>query len=156
MSKIEKVEEELEMQTIGEINSLIDIQSWTLDAGIQFECWNFSYNGTVVVTGDNKLTTLKRALIWARERGSNEEYEIVDHPKHYGGAEAKHEAISVIEEWELGFHLGNVVKYISRAGKKPDQDTISDLKKARWYLDRYIDIMETKDGLSGENRNRLD
>jgi glycerate-2-kinase len=68
----------------------------------------------------------------------------VDHPSHYqsGPKDADgssiYEAIKVIEAWELGFHLGNVVKYISRAGKKTP-DIIKDLEKARWYLDRYIE-----------------
>lgn len=60
----------------------------------------------------------------------------VDHPKHYGGADNSYEAIKVIEAWNLGFCLGNTVKYISRAGKKGD--AVEDLKKARWYLDREI------------------
>jgi len=72
-------------------------------------------------------------------------YESIDHPKHYGGKDAKHEAISVIEEWKLGFHLGNVIKYISRAGKKPAQNVLQDLKKAKWYLERYIELIESKD-----------
>lgn len=42
----------------------------------------------------------------------------VNHPAHYGGAGNPYEAIKVIEAWELGFCLGNTVKYISRAGKK--------------------------------------
>ncbi len=62
--------------------------------------------------------------------------EVVEHPEHYGGADNPYEAIKVIEAWELGFHLGNVVKYLSRAGKKGD--ALDDLKKARWYLDRHI------------------
>lgn len=61
----------------------------------------------------------------------------VDHPKHYGGADNPYEAIKVIEAWGLGFCLGNTVKYISRAGKKTP-DVLTDLKKARWYLDREI------------------
>lgn len=62
--------------------------------------------------------------------------EAVNHPAHYGGADNPYEAIKVIEAWELGFCLGNTVKYISRAGKKGD--IVEDLKKARWYLDREI------------------
>ena len=46
------------------------------------------------------------------------------------------EPIDVIEDWNLGFNLGNAVKYISRAGRK--DDVITDLEKARWYLDREI------------------
>ena len=40
--------------------------------------------------------------------------ESVNHPSHYGGENNQYEAIKVIEAWNLGFHLGNVVKYISR------------------------------------------
>ena len=43
--------------------------------------------------------------------------EQVDHPSHYGGAENVYEAIKVIDAWDLGFSLGNTVKYISRAGR---------------------------------------
>ena len=69
--------------------------------------------------------------------------ELVNHPQHYGGKENKYEAIKVIEAWDLGFCLGNTVKYISRAGKK--DNTIQDLKKALWYLKREIKI-RNKDG----------
>lgn len=61
--------------------------------------------------------------------------ERINHPAHYGG-DTPYEAIKVIEAWELGFCLGNTVKYINRAGKKDDE--LQDLKKARWYLDRRI------------------
>lgn len=65
--------------------------------------------------------------------------EAVDHPAHYGG-DTVYEAIKVIEAWELGFCLGNTVKYISRAGKKGS--AIEDLKKAAWYLQREIQRRE--------------
>lgn len=63
--------------------------------------------------------------------------ELVDHPKHYGGKDNPYEAIKVIEAWNLGFCLGNTIKYISRAGKK--DNTLQDLEKALWYLQREID-----------------
>lgn len=62
----------------------------------------------------------------------------IDHPQHYGGADNPFEAIKVIEAWNLGFCLGNAVKYISRAGKKKRSTRLEDLRKARWYLDREI------------------
>ncbi len=62
--------------------------------------------------------------------------ELVDQPQHYGGGDNPYEAIKVIEAWDLGFCLGNTVKYISRAGKK--DETIQDLEKALWYLKREI------------------
>lgn len=65
----------------------------------------------------------------------------VNHPPHYGGEDNPCEAIKVIEAWGLGFHIGNVVKYLSRAGKKGA--AVEDLKKARWYLDREIARLES-------------
>lgn len=61
-------------------------------------------------------------------------------PEHYQCSDSQYEPIKVIEAWGLGFCLGNVLKYISRAGKKGDR--IEDLKKARWYLDREISRSE--------------
>jgi uncharacterized protein DUF3310 len=68
--------------------------------------------------------------------------ERVDHPPHYGGADDPYEAIKVIEAWDLGFNLGNTVKYIRRCGRVGAGAPIVDLKKARWYLDREIQNME--------------
>lgn len=48
------------------------------------------------------------------------------------------EPIDVIEAWALGFCLGQIIKYVCRAGKKPGADDIQDLKKAAWYLNREI------------------
>jgi hypothetical protein len=67
--------------------------------------------------------------------------EEIHHPAHYGG-DTTYETIKVIEAWGLGFHLGNSVKYISRAGRKNPEDELTDLKKARWYLDRKITELE--------------
>lgn len=64
----------------------------------------------------------------------------INHPSHYGGADDPYEAIKVIEAWGLGFHLGNCLKYLRRAPCKGDK--FADLKKARWYLDRYIALLE--------------
>lgn len=64
----------------------------------------------------------------------------VNHPPHYktGGIET----IDFIEAKGLGYHLGNVVKYISRAGIKGTNQGLEDLRKARWYLDRAIEKNE--------------
>ena len=64
--------------------------------------------------------------------------EQVNHPQHYGGEDNPYEAIKVIEAWGLDFNLGNVVKYLSRAGKKSAETEIQDLEKALWYLKRRI------------------
>ena len=62
--------------------------------------------------------------------------EAVNHPSHYGGENNPYEAIKVIEAHNLGFNLGNAVKYILRAGKKGRAK--EDLEKAVWYLKREI------------------
>lgn len=66
--------------------------------------------------------------------------EHVNHPEHYGGENNPYEAIKVIEAWKLNFHLGNALKYISRAGKKDNLK--QDLEKAIWYIKRYIETNE--------------
>jgi hypothetical protein len=60
--------------------------------------------------------------------------DMVNHPPHYkaGGIET----IDFIEAKNLGYNLGNVVKYVSRADLKGNK--VEDLQKARWYLDRAI------------------
>jgi len=60
--------------------------------------------------------------------------DMVNNPPHYtkGGVET----IDFIEAKELGYNLGNVVKYITRADHKGDKH--EDLCKARWYLNREI------------------
>ncbi len=60
----------------------------------------------------------------------------VNHPSHY--TDGKIEVIDFIEDKKLDFHLGNAVKYISRAGKKNPDKKIEDLEKAIWYIQREI------------------
>lgn len=64
--------------------------------------------------------------------------DMVNHPPHYDFG--PYETIDVIEAWNLPYHLGNVIKYVSRAKRKGNE--IQDLKKASWYLERYIDLLE--------------
>lgn len=65
----------------------------------------------------------------------------INHPSHY--TQGNIEVIDYIEDKKLGYRLGNVVKYVSRAGHK--DDAIKDLKKARWYLNREIAKREEYD-----------
>ena len=68
------------------------------------------------------------------------ELDPVNSPSHY--ADGKIEVIDFIEDKKLGFCLGNVVKYVARAGKKDPEKEVEDLKKARWYLERRIKELE--------------
>ena len=93
----------------------------------------------------NQTIVRSSAAAFATDGGNQHrpmERDRVNHPAHYskGGVEA----IDVIEAWRLGFNLGNVVKYIARAGHKPDASFVDDLKKARWYLERQISQVEVK------------
>ena len=64
----------------------------------------------------------------------------INHPDYYcnGGIEA----IDFIEAHSLNFNLGNVIKYITRAGRKDGEDTLTALRKALWYLNREIQKLE--------------
>lgn len=48
------------------------------------------------------------------------------------------ETIDVIEAFELNFNLGNVIKYVLRAGKKQGEEKEKDLNKALFYVSREI------------------
>lgn len=67
------------------------------------------------------------------------EHDNVNHPSHYTNGNI--EIIDFIEDKNLPYHLGNAVKYISRAGKKDPEKTAEDLQKAVWYLNRYIELL---------------
>lgn len=95
---------------------------------------------TVVCATCNKQITEKQACDCGI---SLEKKEQVNHPKHYNTG--KFEVIDVIEDWQVDFHIGNVIKYVSRAGRKTDDTEIQDLKKALWYLKRKIELLEKKD-----------
>lgn len=69
--------------------------------------------------------------------------ETVNHPLHYGG-DTTYEHIKVVEAWGLGYNLGNSTKYMVRAGKKDPNKELEDLEKARWYLDREIALVKTR------------
>lgn len=69
--------------------------------------------------------------------------EVVNHPAHYTFAPGA-EVIDIIELWKLDYHCGNSIKYIARAGKKHKLTEIQDLKKAVWYLNRKIKLLEKK------------
>ena len=74
---------------------------------------------------------------------ANIEKEMVNHPDHYQfGKNNEYEAIKVIDAWDLGFSLGNAIKYISRAGKKRKDTELEDLRKALWYLQHHIEKIE--------------
>ena len=61
----------------------------------------------------------------------------VNHPSHYNKGI---ETIDYIESWNMDFNIGNVIKYVTRAGYKDNK--LEDLEKAKWYLEREISKAE--------------
>lgn len=74
------------------------------------------------------------------------DHDPVKKPKHYNAG--KIEVIEFIEDQKLGYHLGNVVKYVCRAPHKGEE--LQDLKKSVWYLQRKIWLLEMKDKVPAE------
>lgn len=74
--------------------------------------------------------------------------DVINHPTHY--TSGKIEVIDFIEDKGLNFNLGNVIKYVSRAGLKKskgkslEDKALEDLKKARFYIDREIKTREAR------------
>ena len=66
--------------------------------------------------------------------------EEINHPDYYrsGGIEA----IDFIDAHRLNFNLGNVIKYVTRAGHKEGEDAITALSKARWYLNHEMERIQ--------------
>lgn len=77
--------------------------------------------------------------------------DIINQPSHY--TDNVIEPIELIMRNDLPFALGNVVKYVSRAGKKKyegmteQESEITDLKKAMRYLEMQINLIEGKEKL---------
>ncbi len=67
----------------------------------------------------------------------------VNHPKHYTSHPSGVECVEIAEHYN--FNVGNALKYLWRAGLKTT-DSIEDLKKGRWYIDREIQRLEKMNG----------
>ncbi len=79
-------------------------------------------------------------LYMTKSEAPKEDFDPINKPKHY--AAGKIEPIEAIEDWKLGFNLGNSIKYIARAGKKDKAKEKEDLQKALFYLSREIANMD--------------
>ncbi len=88
----------------------------------------------------NERTLMTLQIV--KDKSSNNE--IISNPSHYVEGR-KIEPIWVIEDWNLNHHLACALKYISRAGRKHDE--VKDLKKAIWYLQRRIKLLEEQQNI---------
>ncbi len=69
--------------------------------------------------------------------------DVVKNPKHY--EQYEFEPVSFIMKNELSFWMGNVIKYVMRAGTKDDTDEVQDLKKAIRYIEMRINQLEGRE-----------
>ena len=67
-----------------------------------------------------------------------------DTPLHYKSTMGNFDVLDFIDAYNLNFNLGNVVKYVARAGKKSGEDKLTALKKALVYLEHEIILAERK------------
>ena len=70
----------------------------------------------------------------------------INHPDYYQNKKNGLEVVDFIEGWDLNFNLGNVVKYIARAGKKSNENKLIALCKASWYLNHEIENVKQELG----------
>lgn len=96
-----------------------------------------------IVSGDRCSACGWTVADGAADTAAAEPVDMIGEPPHYKSATGL-QAIDVIEAFNLGFHLGNVVKYILRSGRKGN--ALEDLKKARWYLERHIGSLKSGPG----------
>lgn len=130
-----------------EISSAIDKMKAKYEAEAKYEADDsdaYEYGNTDVSdtkSKDEPSSFMPIQNMMAKQK----EHDAVNHPSYYCG---NIEVIDFIEDKNLGYHLGNAIKYISRAGKKHEmgmsdlEKEIEDLKKARFYLNRKIKMLE--------------
>lgn len=70
--------------------------------------------------------------------------DVINKPSHYCEGR-KYEPKDVIRDWDLNFNLGNVVKYVSRNGRKQGESSLKDLLKAKTYLEFEIQELEKQE-----------
>lgn len=76
---------------------------------------------------------IERTITLAEHLNNKQSYNT---PPHYQGTI---QPIDIINAQDLNFNLGNVVKYVCRAGKKKGENILTDLEKAKDYINFEIE-----------------
>lgn len=118
-------------------------RAFAKEIGVTFQAVNHWEKGRCAPTRKN----LQQIIDKFNMQTINVENDPVNHPPHY--TSSRIEVLDAIEEWDLTYGVGNVVKYCARAGKKTD-DKLQDLCKAKFYLDREIEKLQ-RDRLEGRS-----
>lgn len=112
-----------------------------------YNCKHYSLPVTSAICSDCECSGESRKW-WEANDEAKPAGESVDHPSHYN--QGKFECIDVMvetfgKEAAQDFCLLNAFKYVWRTGEK---NGVEDVKKARWYLDKYLELEGEKDGQS--------
>lgn len=75
--------------------------------------------------------------------------EITEFNSHY--KQSRIEFVFVVEDWNLSYNLGSVLKYINRAGKKKNEPKSVALSKALFYLTRERNLAKEKENEDAKN-----
>lgn len=67
----------------------------------------------------------------------------VDHPAHYNQHPSGVECVDIVRHHD--FDIGNAIKYLWRQGLKDGEPSVRDLRKAIWYIEDEIKMIESKD-----------
>lgn len=120
----------------GEIKLDIDKHAW---------CW--SENVLELIEENDNMNTkieegnrINKSDLKDSEISKEVANDPVNHPSHYTSGNI--EVMDYIEDKQLNFARGNVIKYVSRAGKKDPNKELEDLSKAFWYLNREIERLK--------------
>ncbi|MFQ9297749.1 MAG: DUF3310 domain-containing protein [Clostridia bacterium] len=137
-------EDEIELITIGQaLQSIYDIPP-QIKRKYCGNCCEFD-KSTGICEYDN-IAVCRDSGICENYYPSVQEVEVedindpVNHPSHY--CDGNIEVIDFIIDKKLNFNRGNVIKYTSRAGKKNPNKEVEDLEKARFYLNKEIEILK--------------
>ena len=136
MRLINNTKRSLKTKIIGGINM-------RYEAGDRVEGVNGRELTIVQVDSVNEVYKMSNGQLYSEEHIKSkvfhsEDIETIDYPKHYN--QGKYEVIDIIEDWGLGFNLGNAIKYIARCKHKGNK--VQDIQKAIWYLQREITSKE--------------
>ena len=129
------------IQVIDNIDNRKHKTVYGLTLGRLYERPNRPPPPPIKLSADERLKYLGKVITAKSPNSTIKQHDDINHPSHYTQGDI--EVIDYIEDKKLGYRLGNVVKYVSRAGHK--DDAIKDLKKASWYLNREIAKREEYD-----------
>ena len=129
------------IQVIDNIDNRKHKTVYGLTLGRLYERPNRPPPPPIKLSADERLKYWGKVITAKSPNSTIKQHDDINHPSHYTQGDI--EVIDYIEDKKLGYRLGNVVKYVSRAGHK--DDAIKDLKKASWYLNREIAKREQYD-----------